>query len=348
MRLGIIGLPQSGKSTIFSALLGARGSDELSGGAKSGAQVATVIVYDERIDFLKEIDKPKKVTYVRIEYVLPSDIPPGAAAKSEAGLWGQVRICDALIHVVRNFQSLGGEKPNPEKDFWRLEEELILNDLMVAEKRLERLKLDLKRGRKEVAQEISLLESCKDLLDRGIPLRVNEDLANNPALRGFTFLSAKPVLVVLNNEDEDESLPPWSKKPEKAEQMLIRGKLEADIAAMDSEEAKEFLEAYHVEDLAVDRIIKASFRLLNRISFFTAGPDELRAWAVPDGITALDAAGTVHTDMKRGFIRAEVVAFDDLKKYGSFQAAKKAGALRLEGKEYLVKDGDIIHFRFNV
>ncbi len=348
MKLGIIGLPQSGKSTIFSALTGARGAGDSIGSSKAETQVTTVMVHDERVDFLKEIENPKKVTYARIEYMLPSEVPAGGVSKSEAGFWGQVRTCDALIHVVRNFEFPGGEKPQPEKDFWQLEEEMILNDLVVAEKRLERLSLDLKRGRKEVAGEVTLLESCKDLLDRGIPLRGNGDLASHPALRGFTFLSAKPVLIVVNNEDEDESLPQWEKSPQDAEILLIRGKLEADIASMEPEDAKEFMEAYHVEDLAVDRIIRASFGLLKRISFFTTGPDEVKAWPVPDGTTALDAAGTIHSDIKRGFIRAEVVAFEDLKKCGSFQAAKKAGILRLEGKEYLVKDGDIIHFRFNV
>ncbi len=347
MKLGIIGLPQSGKLTIFKALTGARGEDATKAFTKTESHISTVVVYDERVDFLRDLVKPKKATYARIEYLLPAEIGM-AGAKSESGQWGEVRVCDALLHVVRNFKGAGGAPPTPEQDFWQVEEDMILNDLAVAEKRIERLELDKKRGKKGGEEELALLYACKDLLDREIPLRTNKDLASNPALKGFTFLSAKPLLVILNNDDEDESMPTWKRPPNEAEMMIIRGRLEMDIATMAPEEAEEFLEAYNIRESALDRAIAASYRLLDRISFFTTGEEEVRAWSVPAGTPAIEAAGTVHSDMKKGFIRAEVISFEELKKYGSFQAAKKAGIMRLEGKEYKVKDGDIIHFRFSV
>ena len=179
-------------------------------------------------------------------------------------------------------------------------------------------------------------------------MRNNQELANEPALKGFTFLSAKPVLIILNNDDEDETLPAWDRKPVGSELIAVRAKLEKDIASMPPEEAAEFLVAYHIEESALDRVIKSSYRLLNRISFFTVGPDEVKAWPITAETPAVEAAGTIHSDIEKGFIRAETISFKDLQTYGSFQEAKKAGIVRLEGKDYKVRDGDIINFRFNV
>ncbi|HUU81480.1 MAG TPA: DUF933 domain-containing protein, partial [Acidobacteriota bacterium] len=242
----------------------------------------------------------------------------------------------------------GSLPPTPEEDFWQTEEEMILSDLAVAEKRIERIELDKKRGKKPEGDEYSLLRSCCELLEKGEPLRHRQELALHPALRGFTFLCAKPILVIINNDDEDEVLPGWGKKPEGIELLVVRGRLEMDIATMSHEEAQEFREAYNIQESALDRVIKTSYRLLNYISFFTVLSDEVRAWSIAAGTPALEAAGTVHTDMKKGFIRAEVLSFEDLRACGSFQEAKKAGFARLEGKEYQVKDGDIINFRFNI
>jgi len=347
MKLAIIGLPQSGKSTIFRALTGARGEAGNEVFTKTERHLSTVTVYDERVDFLTHLVKPKKTTYAKVEYLLPAEIG-SEGAKSESGQWSEIRTCDALLHVVRNFKGLSGTEPDPEQDFWAMEEEMILSDLAVAEKRIERLELDIKRGKKEGLEELELLRQCKELLEQEIPLRSNKELSSRPELRGFTFLSAKPQLIVINNDDEDESIPTWERAPRDAEMIVIRGRLEMDIANMTEEEAKEFLEAYNIQDSALDRTIAASYKLLDLISFFTAGEQEVKAWSVPAGTPALEAAGTIHSDIKKGFIRAEVVAFEDLKRYGTFQAVKKAGVMRLEGKEYIVKDGDIIHFRFNV
>jgi GTP-binding protein YchF len=344
MKLGIVGLPQSGKTTIFSALTGARGEEK----ARSDQKMSTVRVVDERVDFLNEMFKPKKSTFAQVEYLLPSEIAAASSSASENVFRGEVRVCDALIHVLRNFRAPGGTAPTPEADFWRLEQEMMLNDLIVAEKRIERLELDIKKGNKSLEEERSLLESCRELLESNQPLRVRTELASAPALRGFTFLSAKPQLVIINNDDEDEASPEWKAKPEDLEMLVVRGRLEMEIATMSPDEAEEFLVEYHIEKSALDRVIRSSYRILNLVSFFTILNEEVRAWTITKGTPALEAADAVHSDMKKGFIRAEVLSFDHLKEYGSFREAKKVGLVRLEGKEYMVKDGDIINFRFNI
>jgi len=339
MKLGIIGLPGSGRATIFAALSGARGEK-----SKKDQRISTVKVMDERVDFLSGMFKPKKTTYARVEYLLPSDTAIG----SESVTWNQARVCDALIHVVRNFPDAAGTDPESEKDFWRLEEEMILNDLMVAEKRIERIDLDLKRGKKSDEEEYSLLKSCVEILERGRPLRMSPELATVPLLKGFTFLSSKPQLVIINNDDDDESLPEWNATPENIEICVVRGRIEMEISLMSEEEAKEFLVEYHIEKSALDRVISRSYKILSLISFFTVVEDEVKAWTIGQGTPALEAAGEVHSDMQKGFIRAEVLSYNDLQKYGSFKDAKGVGRVRLEGKEYTVQDGDIINFRFNI
>lgn len=348
MKLAITGLPQSGKSTIFYALTGARGEDKAPKASHAEQTIGTVRVADKRLGLLEKIYKPKKTTYAQVEYLLPSNIPDGTPSKSENMFWNQVRVGDALIHVVRNFEPPGGIPPTPKSDYWRLEEEMILNDLMVSEKRLERIELDNKRGKKPDEEEQGLLKSCLKLLEENRPIRSDAELSEAPGLRGFAFLSAKPQLIVINNDDEDESLPVWKSRPEVSETLVVRGRLEMEIASMAPEEAEEFLVAYHIEKSALDRVIRGSYNALNCISFFTVINEEVRAWTITEGAPALEAAGTVHSDMKKGFIRAEVLSFDNLEKYGSFKEAKKAGVVQLEGKEYAVQDGDIIQFRFNI
>ncbi len=348
MKLGIFGAPASGKSTIMAALTGARGENEENRHPHGDTEIVMVTVPDDRIDFLSDLYHPKKTTYAKIEYMLPVATPAGPAPKSDSGIWNHLRTCDALVHVLRNFTGMGGIPPTPEKDLNDLEDEMIVADMAVIEKRLERLQLDRKRGKKPEPGEEELLEACSRLLEKGIPLRTDPELAGNPLLRGFTFLSAKPMLVIVNNDDEDENAPDWEKPLPEVETMVVRGRLEKDIAAMTPEEAAEFIEAYHIQESALDRVIASSFRLLKRICFFTVGPDEVKAWPIRAGTKALEAAGAVHTDIMKGFIRAEVVSYQDLKDQGNFQEAKKSGRVRLEGKEYPVNDGDIITFRFNI
>jgi GTP-binding protein YchF len=347
MRLGIVGLPQSGKSTLFAALKGARGEGEFLKPSRFEEHIATVKVMDERVDFLTDFYKPKKTTYAQLEYLLPSQAA-SAPGKADSQVLNQVRVCDTLLHVVRNFEDSAGIPPDSEADFRQLEEEMILSDLVVAEKRLERIELDGKRGKKPDEEELSLITASRETLDQGLPLRQRPELASAQALRGFTFLSAKPQLVIINNSDEDETMPDWKRKPEIVETLVVRGRLELDLASMPEEDAREFMEAYHIDRSVLDRCIQSSYSVLKLISFFTVLNDEVRAWTIKEGTPALEAAGTVHTDMKRGFIRAEVLAFADLKTLGSYQEAKQKGVVHLEGREYVVKDGDIINFRFNV
>ena len=212
MKLGIIGLPQSGRTTIFAALTGARGESEPRRSGRADQRMGMVKVADERVDLLAEIYRPKKTTYGRVEYLLPSDTG-GDPGRTENAAWNQVRACDALIHVVRNFPSPSGLAPSPEEDFRRLEEDMILSDLIVAEKRLERIETDRRKGKEADAEETALLRSCREELENNRPLRLTPALAGAPQLKGFTFLSARPQLLIANNDDEDESPPSWARRP---------------------------------------------------------------------------------------------------------------------------------------
>ncbi len=339
MRLGIIGLPGSGKSTIFQALTR----------SNKGHRIAAVRVPDERVDVLNRLFKPDKTVYARIEYLLPSGTRAYSQdGRSDESFWSEVRPCDALIHVVRNFHRPGGETPHPRDDFLRLETDMIFADLVVVEKRIERLDLDKKRGKKVNAEELLMLSACLRMLEAQRPLRNDTELAVAPLLKGYTFLSAKPVLVLFNNGDEDESPPPWEEPPELHNPLVVRGELEMELAGLPPEEAAEFLTAYHIKDSAVERVIRHSCSVLGLIRFFTVANNEVRCWLIPKETTAIDAAEVIHSDMKRGFIRAEVLAYDDLSSAGTYQEAKKEGKVRLEGKAYTVQDGDIINFHFNV
>ena len=350
MKLGIIGLSQSGKFTIYNALTGARGPSSSERTKKGDQLIGTVNVADERVDKLKEIYKPDKTVYSQIEYILPGTIADSDHGKRgrENAMLTSVRTCDGLIHVVRNFQLFGGPPPTPEEDFLKLESEVILSDLMVAEKRIERIQSDGKKGREISEDELTLLQRCRDILSMDYPLRNNPEIAASPLLKGFTFLSAKPQMVIANNSDDDEELPKMVRIPDDIEVMVVRGKLEMEIAEMEQEEAEEFVSAFHVDRSLLDRIIKRCLATCNLISFFTVEGNEVRSWTIPDGTTAIDAAESIHTDMKKGFIRAEVLAYEQLMRDGSVADAKKEGHLRLEGKTYRVQDGDIIKLRFSI
>ena len=345
MRLGIIGLPGSGKSTIFQTLTRSKPEE----GAHKGHRIAVVRVPDQRVDALNRLFKPAKTVYARVEYLLPCGTEAYSLhGQGDESFWNEVRHCDALIHVVRNFHQRGGEAPHPRDDFLKLETDMIFADLVVVEKRIERLDLDKKRGKKISAEERRLLEACLRLLEAQRSLRDDPELATAHPLKGYTLLSAKPVLVLFNNDDEDESPPPWEEPPEFYNPLVVRGKLEMELAELSPEEAAEFLTAYHIKSSAMDRVIQHSCSVLGLIAFFTVVHDEVRCWLIPRETTALDAAEVIHSDMKKGFIRAEVLAYDDLMAAGTYQQAKKEGKVRLEGKTYIVQDGDIINFYFNV
>ena len=341
MKIGIIGPARSGKTTIFEALT----SQTTDAVHKGESRVGTIRVPDRRLDVLYDMYKPPKAVYAQVEYFLPGLL--GSAAKDQSP-WRQVRYCDALIQVIRNFGGYGFEDPAPDHDFQTLQQELIIDDLVVVEKRIDRLEQDHKRGKKADPEELSLLHECRDALENEIPLRKKPHLASARLLKGFTLLSAKPVLALFNNPDDDDNPPAEESLTTHEAYMVLRGKLERELSQMSDEEAGDFLEEFNLTALAADRVIKRSYELLGLISFFTIGDDEVRAWTISRETPALEAAGAIHTDMQKGFIRAEVVAYDDLLEAGTYPEARKKGLVRLEGKTYKVEDGDIITIRFNV
>jgi len=344
MKLGIIGLAGSGKTTVFEALTGEFSET----GGKTDNRLGTIRVPDPRIDQLSDIFKPRKTIYAQVEYFLPGKSGQKKESGKDDGSWTPVRDADALIHVIRNFSQFGLSEPNPQKDFTQLDQELILSDLTVAEKRLERMAAEANKVKKPDPEEQALVEECHRLLEGETPLRRNPDLAAAPKLRGYAFLSAKPMLVLFNNTDEDDALPAAGAAYSAENCMVIRGKLEHELARMTEDEAAELLAEFDISASATDRVVKQSYALLGLISFFTVGEDEVRAWTIKRGTTALDAAEVIHSDIKKGFIRAEIISCDDFLTAGSMAAAKKVGKFRLEGKTYEVQDGDIINFRFNV
>lgn len=340
MKLGIIGLPGSGKSTTFEALT----QSILPEGHKGENRIGTIQVPDKRLAVLREMYNPKRTIYAQVEYLLPGM----RGQKRDQKIWNQVRDCDALIHVVRNFGVYGFDKPRPYHDFQAMDQELIFADLVVVEKKLENIELDRRRDKKTSPQEVSLLNQCLKNLENETPLRKCPDLASAHQLRGYAFLSAKPMLVMFNNEDEDDAIPEAKDLTSTENCTVIRGKLEQELAQMSVEEAEEFLSEFNITASAMDRVIKQSYELLGLVSFFTVVNDEVKAWTVKKQTQAVDAAGVIHTDMQKGFIRAEVVSYEDLMTAGTYPEARKKGSVRLEGKTYEVQDGDIITFRFNV
>ena len=344
MKLGIIGLPVSGKNTVFEALT----HEFTASGDKSEDRLGTIHVPDTRIDTLSRMYQPRKTIYAQVEYFLPGKTGHKKEGDKTETAWNAVRDMDALIYVVRNFRMFGLDAPTPEADSLKLDQELILSDLAVVERRLERMNAESKKGKPIDAEERELLEKSQQLLEAEKPLRNDPHIAAAPQLRGYAFLSAKPVLILFNNEDEDTALPETKGALNQAECLVIRGKLEHELAQMTDEEAAELLAEFDIAASATDRVIQKSYTILGLISFFTVGEDEVRAWTIQKGTIAVEAAGAIHTDIKKGFIRAETISYGDLMAAGSMNAAKKKGTLRLEGKTYNVQDGDIINFRFNV
>ena len=339
MKAGIIGWPGSGRDAIFSALTGVARPPFGSTDPRQGE----ALVPDARLDKLSAIYQPKKHTPARVEFLLPH--PAGQPKDVLKTALEKVRETEVLILVIRNFPMDGLEVPDPAKEIADLESELVVNDYLVVEKRLERMAEEVKRGKKNDPEELDLLNKAKEELEAGRPLRHDPIYARSPKLRGFAFLSAKPLLAVLNNGDDDDKAVdlggPWPS-------VVVRGRLEEELAGLEPEEAAEFLAEYNLVESASARVIRQVYELMGLISFFTVGEDECRAWTIGGGETALEAAGAIHSDIQKGFIRAEVVAYDDFARAGNMNEAKKKGAFRLEGKTYVVADGDIVHFRFNV
>lgn len=342
MKLGIIGLPQSGKTTIFEALTQFAGSTAPKGEGRLG----TVHVPDNRLITLQKMYEPQKTIHAQISYFLPGK--QEQKKDTEQGALNQIRDCDALIHVIRNFKTYGAQAPNPHHDFVKMNQELILTDLAVVESRLERLNLDKKQGRKIDEKEIPLLTDCRKHLEDETPLRQYPELASADILKGYALISGKPMVVLFNNDDEDSHIPDLDGLDSTENCIAVKGRIEQELAQLPDNEKQDFLTEFDIGETARDLVIRKSYEILGRISFFTVGKDEVRAWTIKKDATALDAAGAIHTDFQKGFIRAEVVSYEDLMNAGSHHEAKKAGTVRLEGKTYIVQDGDVIEFRFNV
>jgi len=344
MKLGIVGLPGSGKKTIFEALTHAASET----GHKGETRIGTIRVPDPRVDNLSNMYLPQKTIFAQVEYFFPAATGTHKEKGSDHPVWTAVRDADALIHVIRNFSGYGLKAPTPFEDYLAFNQEMILTDLIAVENRLERLKADQKRGKAILPEEHGLLLECQKTLEKETPLRSCPDLAAAPSLKGYAFVSAKPMLILFNNDDENNTLPEIEKFAGREKYALIKGKLEHELSQMSEAEAKDFLLEFNISASAMDRIIQLSYELLGLISFFTVGQDEVRAWTITSGTSAPDAAGVIHSDFKKGFIRAEVVSYADLMEAGTYHEARKKGAVRLEGKTYIVRDGDIINFRFNV
>jgi len=344
--IGIVGEPQVGKSSLFSLLMAGEG-------ARRGKQdhEVTVPVPDPRLDWLAEKYQPKKTTPAHLEFTDLGAEPRHAGADLNALLAvPELRNCDALVLVLDRFS--GSSEDTDDLESFELA--TAVTDLDLVDRRLEKLVADRKRGLKEAEAEIGIMEKLKAHLEDEQPLRTL-DLGDDELtrLRGYQFLSLKPVVVVANVAEDRagaEPEPALAAACERAGHALcaLSAPIEAEIAGLDDEERREFMADLGIDTPAVDRFIRTAYAGLGLISFLTSGPDECRAWSVREGATAPEAAGRIHTDLQRGFIRAEVVAFEDLEKYGDEKAAKAAGVYRLEGKDYIVHDGDVIEVWFSV
>jgi GTP-binding protein YchF len=366
LRAALIGFGSTGKTTLFELMTSARETSR-SAHARTEASVGMSKVPDARLDHLTEMYHPKKRTPAVVEFTDLAAVGGTGVAKTLVDVLGY-KNADALVHVVRAFDDPAIPHPlgsiDPARDAQAMEDELILADLGVAERRLERLAKDLKRSRTpELEREHDIVALCQTALEAGTPLRAIE-LAHDDRkrLRGFQFLSAKPLLVVLNMDEaqlgsagdgaarldaavDRAGLGPFLARGA-TKGVAVCAKIELEIAQLEAGDAASFLADLGLHESGLDRVIRASYDLLGYLSFLTAGEDECRAWSIPRGTSAQLAAGEIHSDIARGFIRAEVVAYDALIGRGSMAACRDHGEVRLEGKEYVVRDGDIINFRF--
>ncbi|MGS0764480.1 redox-regulated ATPase YchF [Syntrophomonas curvata] len=354
MQLGIIGLPLVGKTTVFELLTESPNRNNNTARANLGMAK----IPDSRIDYLSGLYKPKKTTYAQLEVVDIPGLAPGA--EKTAGVFlDTVRRADALLHVVRVFTDETvpdfDNDIDPVKDIETINYELLLADLDLIEKRIERISSNKKKN--NFLDELALLDRLKEALENEIPLSAVElNAAEEEILNTYQFLTTKPVLVCLNIS-EDDLIKKEYRQREAVMQFAaqhnlpvveISAGIERDLAELDGEEKEAFMQELGIEESGIVKISQSMYHRLGLISFFTVGEDEVKAWTVEEGTAARKAAGKIHSDIERGFIRAEVVEYEDLKNLGSMNAVKEKGLFRLEGKEYVVKDGNIVHFRFNI
>jgi GTP-binding protein YchF len=344
MKVGLIGHRGAGKTTVFNMLTGLQA--QVGGyGGKEEVHLGVIKVPDARVDKLSQVFKPKKTTYAEIRF---TDFPASQnddELKGNSNLVTQMREVDAMALVLRDFEP----SADPLRQLNDLLTEMILADLTVVENRRTRLKKEKARP-----QEEALLERCATTLENEESLRNLEFSADDEnLLSGFGFLSRKPVLVLFNQADDKAGQPLSAAYQDELKRrgldgLALAGKVEMEVAQLDESDREAFLKEIGIQEPARERFIRESYRLLDLISFLTTGEDEVRAWTITQGTIARKAAGKIHSDIERGFIRAEVIAYDDFVVLGSEAKCKEAGKLRLEGKDYIVQDGDIIHFRFAV
>jgi GTP-binding protein YchF len=359
MRIGLFGFPQTGKTALFRLLTGHAASPHHA--VRGETQLGVARVPDPRLYRLAEMYGPKKTTPATVEYMDLVGVQKGEAA--DVLPLDQLRSVDALAHVVRAFRDEAVPHVegtvDPARDASTMETELLLADHTIAERRLEKLELALKKTHKdEDRKELELLRRCLAAIEREEPLR-NLDLPEDDEkrLRGYTFLTLKPLLVIVNADEADAArlkegaagfgLEGMAGRPH-TEVVALSARIEAEIAELPPADAAAFMADLGIQEPALDRCIRASYHLLGRMSFFTVGEDECRAWTIRHGTPARKAAGTIHSDIERGFIRAEVVRYEDLVAAGSWAACRDRGTLRLEGKDYVFQDGDVTNFRFAV
>lgn len=362
MQVTIVGLPGSGKTTVFNALTGSHADTGGFSGGRAAPNVGVVKVPDERVDRLSALFNPKKTTYADVTYVDVA-IPAGAAREGTVNpdVLAQIRNADALLHVARSFEDpTAAAAPDPWRDVDDLDLEFTVADLSVIEKRLEKLRTQGRHGsqaeRDQAAREEELLKQLEPHLSEGRPLRsfgLTED--EELLLRGYRFLTQKPVLVVLNIDEgrlgeaaalEEAGRARYAQPHSQV--AALAGKIEAELAELADDDARLFMDDLGIAEPSRGRVIRLTYELLGLFSFYTAGEDECRAWTIRRGATAVEAAGTIHSDLARGFIRAEVIGVDDLLDAGSMAEARKRGTLRQEGKAYAVAEGDTINVLFNV
>ncbi|MEZ4592225.1 MAG: redox-regulated ATPase YchF [Chloroflexota bacterium] len=362
MKLGIIGLPSSGKTTIFNALTKGDAPTGQSMGGRFDVLTAVVDVYDPRVDVLTKMFNPKKTTFAKITYTDVAGIKKGA---NEGGgmsgeLLNHLSGLDGFVHVVRAFES--DLVPHPDgsvdaaRDLEILDTEFLLNDLGVVERRMEKIEDGLRKGatkNKAAAQaELDLFQQLNETLSEERPLRtLTLTDEQEKMLRGYGLLTLKPTVVIINIGDDQAELTLDYDHPQTVVTNL-RGKLEMELAQLsaagDTESLEMFMEEYGVTELSLDKVIGLSYDLMGLQSFFTVGEDEVRAWTIKREATAVDAAAAIHTDLAKGFIRAETVAYDDLVELGGLPQARTAGKLRQEGKTYMMQDGDVVNIKFNI
>jgi GTP-binding protein YchF len=366
--LVIVGLPASGKTTVFNAITRAEAATGTYGANADEPNLATVKVPDPRLDTLTEMFKPQRKVPADVQYLDVAGIAKGIAEKGMSGaLLGHLSQADALVHVVRAFEDPdvphAEGSVDPLRDIETLDLEFLFSDLAAVDKRLQRIAAQLPklqgREREATERERVLMGRLKEALENDTPLReVTGDLDPDEAkvLRGFGFLTAKPLLILLNLGEDQLGAPGEALLTEARERFgrprvaleALSGQIEMEVARLDADDAAVFMADLGIAESSLDRVIRLSFDLLGLIPFFTVGPDECRAWTIARGTVAAEAAGVIHSDIQRGFIRAEVVGYDDLIAAGSMAEAKKAGKFRREGRDYVVADGDVINFLFNV